>query len=327
MSEGSLAGWVPIRLYWRDGKPFVDWCRMDNKRFSEPFFDDTVGALMRLPFNLLIRHQTPVETLLDWATRQPGIAPTGFIFHMSRCGSTLISQMLAAAPRNIAISEAAPIDSVVRAQNDGRASESDRIAWLRAMVSALGKRRNGDEMRLFIKFDSWHILDFPIIRRAFPTAPWIFVYRDPVEVLVSQMRQRAASMLPAVMGSLLPGIDRREAILMKAEEYCARVLARICQAALDHHRDGGMLVNYRQLPDAVYGPVNRFFDANWTTDEAERMRVASQLSAKSPFVVFADDSAKKNTEATQQVRAMAATWVIPIYDQLEAARQRQRQFP
>ena len=40
---------------------------------------------------------------------------------MSRCGSTLVSQMLAALPQNIVISEAAPIDAVVqlnRAQPD-----------------------------------------------------------------------------------------------------------------------------------------------------------------------------------------------------------------
>ena len=61
-----------------------------------------------------------------------------------------------------------------------------RIEWLRGVVSALGQPRLGTEKHLFIKFDAWKVLDLPLIRRAFPAVPWIFLYRDPVEVLTSQ---------------------------------------------------------------------------------------------------------------------------------------------
>ena len=56
------------------------------------------------------------------------------------------------------------------------------------MVTALGQRLNAKDGRYFIKLDSWHIHDLPLIRAAFPEAPWIFVRRNLVEVVASQLR-------------------------------------------------------------------------------------------------------------------------------------------
>ena len=56
-----------------------------------------------------------IDVLLEWQEQSPGLPPSGFIFHMSRCGSTLAARMLAASPRNIVLSEADPIDYVLRA--------------------------------------------------------------------------------------------------------------------------------------------------------------------------------------------------------------------
>src|SRR5215208_1425097 len=111
-----LAGWVPIRLYREQSSAFVDWCYPGERRFTDPFFDQTVEQCLRHPFNLLFRHQTPIETLGQRHESHPGLPPAGFIFHLSRCGSTLITQMLAALAKNVVISEAAPIDSVLRAR-------------------------------------------------------------------------------------------------------------------------------------------------------------------------------------------------------------------
>ena len=69
----------------------------------------------RLPFNLLFPRRTPVEVLTRWREERPGLAPTGFVFHLSRCGSTLVSQMLAALPQNVVLSEAGPINDALRA--------------------------------------------------------------------------------------------------------------------------------------------------------------------------------------------------------------------
>src|SRR2546427_4873978 len=192
-----LDGWIPVRLYWREGKPMVDWCYLGRRRFADSFFEQTLGECLRQPFNLLFRHQTPIEVLGQWNELRPGLKPTGFIFHMSRCGSTLISQMLAALPGNIVISEARPIDSTLRAQfHAADITNEQKIAWFQWMISALGQQRLGKEKHFFIKFDAWNVSELPLIRRAFPAVPWIFVYRDPVEVMVSQLNHRGVHIVP-----------------------------------------------------------------------------------------------------------------------------------
>src|SRR5712692_2993394 len=137
----QLDGWITVRFYWREGQPMVDWCYLGRKRFADSFFEHTVNKLMALPFNLLFRQQTPISVLDDLHEARPGLKPTGFIFHMSRCGSTLITQMLAVLSGTVVISEARPLDSVLRAHfRSTQVTDKQRIAWFQWMVSALGQK-------------------------------------------------------------------------------------------------------------------------------------------------------------------------------------------
>jgi len=241
---------------------------------------------------------------------------------MSRCGSTLVSQMLAALPRNVVISEAGPIDSVLRAKfREPSITEEQRADWLRWTISALGQRRSDVEKDLFIKFDSWSVLDLPLISRAFPSAPWIFLYRNPIEVLVSQLGRRGAHMVPGAIEPALFGMGPDEVFEMRPEEYCARVLARICEAALrQRHSGAGMMINYQQLPGAVWTSIAGFFGVELSVADVETCRRAATVDAKNPLVGFESDSHAKQNRADDAVRAAAAQWLTPIYEQLEAAR-------
>jgi hypothetical protein len=321
----QLDGWLPIRVAWNYTPPLVDWCHVGTRRFSEPFFDQTIETCLRHPFNLLFRHQTPLETLAEWQSVRPGLPPSGFIFHMSRCGSTLVSQMLAALPQNIVISEAPPIDWVLRPQLRG-ATEAQKIGWLRGMLSALGQPRNGDEKQFFVKFDSWHTFHLPLIRRAFPEVPWIFLYREPEEVMASQMRQRALHMVPGMMELNLAGLDCAAAAQMPAEEFCARSLSHICAAALEQLRTGGgRPVNYNELPDALCTSLNKYFHLSSTAADLAQMRNVTQFDAKNPSLFFAPHSVNKNKALTPLAREMSARWIEPIYAELEALRKAQDQ--
>jgi hypothetical protein len=321
-----LQGWIPIRIYWQGPQAMVDWCYLGTQRFSESFFEHTVQKCLWQPFNLLFRHQTPIETLAELQELQPGLPPRGFIFHLSRCGSTLLAQMLAALPQNIVISEAPLIDATLRAHlRDVRITERQRATWLRGLISALGQARNSGEQHLFIKFDSWSILDLPVIREAFPETPWIFLYRDPVEVMVSQMRQRGSQMVPGVLDARSIGLDFATARQISPEEYCARALAAICEAATRYYRtDDTHLVNYSQLPDAVWTSLAEHFGVYYTLEEIERMRAVAQFDAKHTALTFEQDSVVKQQLATGEIRALAERFVRPWYDRLEDLRNAER---
>ena len=319
-----LERWVPARVYWNANTPIVDWCYLGRRRFEHPFFEQTISDALNEPFNLLFRHQTPIEVLGQWSEARPGLRPTGFIFHMSRCGSTLISQLLASLPRAVVISEAPPLDSVLRAHHrSSRISEEQRIDWFRWMVSALGQRIRGKEDYFFIKFDAWNVTELPIIRRAFPDVPWIFNYRDPVEVLVSQMNHRGAHMIPGLINPTLFGMSFEEIVTVEPEEYGARVLRAICEAGLHHHRLGsGLLINYNQLPEETWGSISRIFHLYCGDAEIELMKNAATRDAKNPAMAFKRDSTRKQ-QANERVREAARKWVLPIYEELERARKGQ----
>lgn len=199
-------GWLPIAASGHGDELFADWAYFGERHLRDSFFEGDVRACLRAPFNRLVRCVTPIETIAAWLDTQPHLQPSGFIFHMSRCGSTLLTQMLAAPPSDIVVSEADPIDAVVQARLRRPDLSQDRQArWLASIIGALGRKRRGDERAYFIKLDSWHSQELPLFRRAFPTVPWLFLYRDPVEVLVSHLRVPGAQMLPDGIGAKLYG--------------------------------------------------------------------------------------------------------------------------
>jgi hypothetical protein len=317
MNVALLENWAPLRLYSRNGDTFVDWAYLGTERFTDPFFEQTITRCLRHPANVLFRHHTSIEVLRDLYEERRGLEPAGFIFHISRCGSTLMAQMLAALERNIVISEARPIDQVLRAPM----ADSQRVTWLRWIVSALARPRQPAESNFFIKFDAWHVLQLPLVQRAFPNVPWVFVYREPIEVMVSQQRQRGVQMVPDAIGPARFGLEPHESWITRLDEYCAGVLATLCEAALTHRGCGhGRMMNFKELPGAVTGSLPDFFHVDWTADELARMKAAAQFDAKRPGMNYENDVPIKQREANDELRRLARAWVDPVYARLEQAR-------
>ena len=314
------AAWVPSAIRQTGTGPMVDWCHLGDLRFTAPFFDQTIGSAMKHPFNLLFGHTTPLAMIAADADKSPELKLYGLIFHMSRCGSTVISQMLAALPRNVVLSEPRPVDQILRlADRSPNAPDDELIHGLRGMMVALGRRRSAPERDVFVKLDAWHILRWPLIRRAFPDVPWIFVYRDPLEVLASLAQSRPSQMFGSTNPALLTA-DAASLPAMSPDAYSALVLERYCDAAIEHHRDGGLLVEYGELPHAVCGKVLHHFGLHYGEAEIAAMRSAAQFNAKHPKRRFEPDGEVKRREASEEQRRLAESRLKPLYTRLEALR-------
>lgn len=300
----------------------VDWGHLGTRRFIDPFFVQTIDPCVRHPADLLFRHQTPLENLGGIAATQPSVQPTGFIFHMSRCGSTLLSQMLAVAPENIVLSEAGPIDDVLRLNfRNPDITDEQQARWLQWLVRVLAWRRHPAEKNVFIKFDCWHTMFLPLLQRAFPGVPWIFLYREPIEVMASAEQQLGGPGLAGVLPPALFGWDAGMVGRMQPIEYCARVLAKLCESALGPAQAGrGKLVNYRQLPAAIWPELLKHWNVEFSPDETAQMFGVAQLNAKNPAQPFAADSQAKRDSASPELRALTRQWLDEVYQQLEAQR-------
>jgi gluconate kinase len=310
----ELRGWVPFRIRVSHRPPIVEWCHLGEERFTAPFFEQTIVRCLRKPFNQLFLQETPIETLVERHASHPGVPPAGFIFHSSRCGSTLMSQMAAALPSTIVISEAAPVDHILGAP----ASDEDRIEWLRALMSALGQPRAGDERRVVVKFDAWHLVHLQLVQRAFPKVPCVFLYREPASVVASQLQMAGSYMVPGMLEPFFAGLDLAAASRIDREEYISRVLGTIYEAASLHATSGRVtLMNYSQLPDRAASELLEWCRPADPDEARERFRHVAQFDAKTPSLPY---EASADPVPTQRAIDMAARFVEPHYACLEAMR-------
>lgn len=296
-SAWPCADWLPAETNVLAPEPSIDWLYAGAMRLDAPFYHDTIRQLRRLPFNRAFRYRMTIADFVKSA--EPGPAPNGLIFHMSRCGSTLVAQMLMALPESAIVSEPPPLDEML--QYTLLAGDDAAIAALRAIAAAFGRRGGGP---FVFKLDAWHALALPLFRRAFPETPWIFLHRDPVEVLVSHMRQRGSQMLPQFFPPRFFGIDLDDAV--PDEDYCARVLGAICNAAAGHAAlGGGLIIDYRDLPGAVFSKIAPHFGIPVSTADRAAMTAVTERDVKAPHQAFAPDGAGKRRDASEAVRQAA----------------------
>jgi hypothetical protein len=311
--------WLPVAMVVGGGAFAVDWAHFAGRSLTDPFFEDSLRRTRTLPINRLTRVRTPLATLVESVGENPPV-PAGFVFHLSRCGSTLVSQMLAADPRNIVVSEAAPIDAIVQlAASRADVPIEHRLALLRAMIGALGRNRTGADGHYVVKLDSWHTFALPLFRLAFPETPWVFLYREPVEILVSHSRMPGSQTVPGAMPFDPYGIEN--AANMLPDEFAARALGRTAAAVVEHiGLGGGLLVDYAELPAAVEARILPHFGI--VPDEAARatLAAASARDAKTPTTSFTGDSETKRQEASAQLRGLAEAHMAEPHRLLQALR-------
>jgi hypothetical protein len=304
----SWQGWTPVRLDQRPDGWHVDWCYTDGYEFDDPFFDQTIQLCLREPARLLFRRSSPLGAL-----RSTGL-PDGVVAHVSRCGSTLVTQLLASRGDITAWSEPPVIDQVVRAAATG----SCGVEQVRAVFGEFAAARRRWSV---VKLDAWTTLDLPVVKQAAPTVPVAMLVRDPLDVLVSHSRRRGYHMIP---GTLAPQVLRvPPGQRLDLDEYGALVLGRILEAA--HAALAGdpaaVIVDYTELPDAIERIIGHFH-LPVTPAQTRMMAATAARNAKNPLLAFEPDTEDKQRAATQHMRDAVDRWARPWYERLLQLRAR-----
>ncbi len=199
--------------------------------------------------------------------------------------------------------------------------EHDVVQHLRGMVAALGRRRHAAERTSSSSSNSWHVLLLPLIRRAFPGVPWIFIYREPVEVLASLAQSRPRQMFPNGIKPSLLTSQFSELEGLSLDALSAHVLGRYCRAAIEHLGDGGgLLVEDRELPDGAFSRVLDHFGLRYHEHEFAAMRAAAAFDAKNPGIRFHGDAASKRSRASEEIRQLVERELNDLHSRLDALR-------
>lgn len=308
MEFADLARWTPVRFDFSGPAPVIDWADLTAERFVDPFFDQTVARWVSGP-HARPRVRTGLEVLVALDS-ELSLDPAGMIFHLSRCGSALVSRLMCTVPGVVVLAEPAPLNALLGLDPD-RVDE----ATLVRLVRALGRWRHGDERQLVLKCTSWNIRRRAVLAAAFPEAPWIWVQRDPVCVLASllaeppgwlglQARPRRVAQLFDLDPAAVPAMSR--------DEFAARVLGAMLDAAAS---DPGrrLLIDYADLPAAVWQRVAPHFGLEADAAAIERMIEESRFYSKDPASRVFTGDAPGRRPATDEMREAAQRFAEPGY--------------
>lgn len=249
MQITPIANWIPYQMsYTSEDGWALKWLDLGEKTIKEPFFDETIQICRfrqreRSPLQSLSDPDFMVDTCKELHFR----VPSAFIFHVSRCGSTLLSQAFSQSDENIVIAEAPLLDEILRAEEKQPEVQLHVLeAWFKSAINLMGQHRNFKESNYIIKLDSWHIHFYETLRQWFPTTPFFFLYRKPEEVLASHDKRRGLHSVPGMISSTLLRTERTDYYGSDFNRYTADVLQQYYQKLARIHQPKH--------------PLNQFFD-------------------------------------------------------------------
>jgi hypothetical protein len=281
---------------------------IEQSAFVDPFTDGTTARLKG-------KETTVFLSTCELEASIPTSTPAGIVFHVARCGSTLISQVLKRGYPVTVYSEPAAINDLLMPPQ----------IWERGRtVKAL--RRLGDIFArhagrpYVLKLRSWNSLFCDLVIEAFPTTPWVFCIRDPVAVGVSVIRS-PPTWLRTFGSTLNPFLEYtiRRTSRGEREQYIAQMYAAFCYAIAAIDRTRGKIVEYEQLPEAVWDIIGPHFGFECSEREKQTMISAGKLYSKAAIgtkIEFRPDSAAKRASANDQLKRAAYSYAHPALRRL-----------
>lgn len=304
----------PARCRRQDDGLVVEFGRISARDFVDPFSDWTVKRRIgQQDVRLLAAQDLAVLS-------RSFVPPAGIIFHVARCGSTLVSQLLKQIQRVTVYSEPMVINDLLSPplNIDRRALLRD----IRAISALFAQHACGPYL---IKLRSWNTLFCNLVVEAFPDVPWVFCTRNPLEVAVS-VERKPPTWLRAfgpIDNPFLPYIgDIGDFETTTREEYIARMLAafHIRISTLDPRL--GTIVDYSELPDATWERIATKIGLPPSAMDRSRMIDVARLYSKSPHdepLFFTDDRSDKQSSASQAMRTAIRTHALPVWQSMVSA--------
>jgi hypothetical protein len=307
MQQNEETG-LPVRAGLHSTGLYLALRQIEREELRDAFMQETIA---RIPTPERIVHVAPDD--VGRAARDT--APVGIIFHVSRCGSTLISQSLKRLEDLVVYAEPQPINELLAPPHNW--PRANLAAALRTLGVAFARHAGGPYV---LKLSSWNTFYCDIVAEAFPDTPWILCVRDPVEVGVSllasppgwfQRTSDAARALAAQVDSQGSSTSR--------EEFVARVYGGFCAAAAGLDISRGRLVSYESLPEGVWETIAPHFSLSIDGSLRERIVETARRHAKAPIgsaAEFTPDVAAKQKAASPELRAAIDSLARPQLERL-----------
>ncbi len=272
----------------------------------------------------------PLELLAAADLPAGGMDLSGFIFHVSRCGSTLLGKALARSPARLVVNQPAPLQwGFWAALTGGFAAPLEATArhltMFRNLCRLLTRPRGGRFLTAHLKLISWNTIYIDFVQRAFPAAARLFLYRDPVEVIASVRHETTAALYSrrTRLGGLLAALPQEAADRLDDLDYLAACYAHYLASAEAAGPSGLRWLNYRDF-SAERLPAVLAAGLRIDPDDSELALMRAQFAVHSKDDSgrrrFSDDRARKQAALSADERARVARCTAALMQSLDASR-------
>lgn len=328
-------GFIPINVDHQAGDHRIVWLNVGDYQFTESKFRYSIQRLTA-DHQHHDRFATDIRLLTSHEFLPDTLYPSGFIFHMSRCGSTLLAKAMARVPQHIVIDEGTPLnDGLWHYFTNGWrtpvAASQENFTLFRNMVLALGRKRTAEQQTYFVKLRSWNVIFIDFIMQAFPDVPCLFVYREPAEVIVSGMLRPVWILdfkgLP--QGGFLTGTTPAATEQMSTLDYLTVFYERYLESAIAMDSPRLQYLNYEQIkPENLVSILDRAFQYEITPTMLEQMKVQFAYYSKddSDTLRFSSDKTEKQRAVTPEIAQAVAQRLDRCYHDLNQSPRNLRQW-
>mmetsp|Transcript_18911 Transcript_18911/g.27969 ORF Transcript_18911/g.27969 Transcript_18911/m.27969 type:complete len:422 (-) Transcript_18911:777-2042(-) len=254
-------------------------------------------------------------------TKVHSLEKAGFIYHESRCGSTLAANMITVADPDASrlYSEPKPLTSAATTQNK---------RLVRDVMYLLGRSNDFNEKRVFYKMRSTLANDISAMPK---NVPWVFFYRNPQDVLASHFNPTEAKRVICLNSRKHPHKNEVQMATQYGKDHkslpdadvCALRLSSIVQSVLDQHNrtQAGHFVNYESLPNSVWETVlPDYFNLDVNDEMIERMKEISGVYSKTSWTrkeIKWDDEGQEKADLKKSQRKAVKKYMSKQYEFLE----------
>jgi len=241
------------------------------------------------------------------------VQPAGFIFHLSRCGSTLITGCLSELDSTCVLSESPVLTGVLL---DTKLDEATRQQYLQHLID-LQACVFPDRANIVIKWNAWDIFRWNLIRAIYPQVPCILLVRNPLEIIASHQREAGWHMSgdPA-LGCVNPAFFINPELPFSFRDFRIGVLsALLTEMQTIGNGQGTRRLDYSQIDMDKLVEVCGYFDIPLSQIEAIRIKTRMTFNSKLPALRFQSDSAEKQNAIGETDSTHIKQTVMPLYDQ------------
>lgn len=313
-----MAKLLPIDLVKKEGQWSVVCINVESFLPSLPFFiddlyvkfpeiftgdlersDDAFVRQMYYSDDPRINYIT-VEDFLKQYSDATSHKKLGFIFHMSRCGSTLFSNLTRNIDRLATYSEPTIVNAILDPRKEITLEFKSKL--LKASIYSLANFQDSNVDTIFIKFRSWNVLFLDQIMDIFADVPSLFIHRNGLEVASSLRNKpsgwvRARNLYIDFFSKVLK-VNIESTTKMSQLEYTLSMLGEFVKRVLSCKKGSIVSLDYINLKKDFFLVMKSVFKINITDNEMGTIVDQMRIYSKNAGLEFTEDGKKKQENYT-----------------------------